>query len=197
MWEFFNAMSKHGISPNECLFLFGINKKITSSYLQGNESVNLIKKGLIKLGDDKFFYLTLEGKNIVKHLNVLYTKKMKHSDIELLGKNFKEMVNKYREIFPAKKLPSGKLARNNVKTLIENFRWFFSTYEHKWEDILKATKMYVDEYSKTEYQYMKTSQYFISKQDKHKIKISELADYCDMAKEGLQNNDDHFKEKVV
>ena len=57
--------------------------------------------------------------------------------------------------------------------------------------------MYVDEYSKTEYQYMKTSQYFISKQDKHKIKISELADYCDMAKEGLQNNDDHFKEKVV
>ena len=122
---------------------------------------------------------------------------MKHSDIELLGKNFKDMVNKYREIFPAKKLPSGKLARNNVKTLIENFRWFFSTYEHNWGDVLKATKMYVDEYSNTEYQYMKTSQYFISKQDKHKIKISELADYCDMAKEGLQNNNDHFKENVV
>ena len=45
---------------------------------------------------------------------------------------------------------------------------------------------------------MKTSQYFICKQDKHKVKHSELADYCDMIKEGLSHRgDDFFKEKVV
>jgi len=196
MWELFNAISKHGITPNECLYLFCIKEKITSKYLDGNECINLIKKEFLKLKNKKII-LTSKGKSAVRQLNVLYTKKMKLSDIEILGNNSKEMVSKYRELFPAKKLPSGKLARNNVNTLIENFRWFFSTYDHTWEDILKATKMYVSEYEKDEYQYMKTSQYFISKQDKHKVKVSELADYCDMAKEGLQNNDDHFKERVV
>ena len=44
---------------------------------------------------------------------------------------------------------------------------------------------------------MKTSQYFISKQDKHKVKISELADYCDMIRDGIQDSHDHFKETVV
>lgn len=196
MWEFFNAISKHKITPNECLFLFCIKEGITSKYLNGYESINLITKGFLEMKDESI-HLTIKGKNVVKHLNVMYTKKMKLSNIEIMGYGFKDMVSKYRKLFPAKKLPSGRLARNNVKTLIENFRWFFSTYDHTWNDVMKATKMYVDEYSKTEFQFMKTSQYFISKQDKHKIKVSELADYCDMVKEGLENNDDFFKEKVV
>tara|TARA_R110000765_G_scaffold5492_2_gene17218 strand:+ start:2448 stop:3038 length:591 start_codon:yes stop_codon:yes gene_type:complete len=196
MWEFFNAISTHKITPNECLFLFCIKERITSKYLNGHESIHLITKGFLEMRDDTI-HLTLTGENVVKHLNVMYTKKMKLSNIEIMGYGFKDMVSKYRKLFPAKKLPSGKLARNNVKTLVENFRWFFSTYDHTWNDVIKATKMYVDEYSKTEFQYMKTSQYFISKQDKHKIKVSELADYCDMVKEGLENEDDFFKEKVV
>ena len=36
MWEFFNAMAKHGVSPNECLFLFGIKEKITSKLKKMN-----------------------------------------------------------------------------------------------------------------------------------------------------------------
>ena len=44
---------------------------------------------------------------------------------------------------------------------------------------------------------MKTSQYFITKEDKSKTKHSELADYCDMVREGIDPEDSHFKEKVV
>ena len=44
---------------------------------------------------------------------------------------------------------------------------------------------------------MKTSQYFISKQDKHKIKHCELADYCDMIRDGIREEPDHFEDKVV
>ena len=101
-------------------------------------------------------------------------------------------------MFPKKKLPSGKLARNNVNTLIDNFKWFFSTYDYTWDDILNATKLYIKEYRNNDWQYMKTSQYFISKQDKHKVKVSELADYCDMIRDGVSTDDeDHFKERVV
>jgi len=44
---------------------------------------------------------------------------------------------------------------------------------------------------------MKTSQYFISKQDKSKVRTSDLADYCDMVRDGVEPEDTHFKEKVV
>ena len=114
-----------------------------------------------------------------------------------MGKNFVDKINNYREIFPAKKLPSGKPARNNVKALGEAFRWFFETYDHTWEEVHKATRMYVNEYRDADYMYMQTSQYFICKQDKHRVKHSTLADYCDMIIEGVSTEDDHFKEKVV
>ena len=37
----------------------------------------------------------------------------------------------------------------------------------------------------------------LSKQDKHKVKVSLLAYYCDLIKEGVDTTEDHFKEKVV
>ena len=56
----------------------------------------------------------------------------------------------------------------------------------------------VNYYKNKDYLYMKTSQYFICKQDKHKVKHSELADYCDMVRDGVSTDViEHFKEKVV
>ena len=57
--------------------------------------------------------------------------------------------------------------------------------------------MYVNEYRDKQYMYMQNSQYFISKQDKHKVKTSKLADYCDMIKDGVTTEEDYFKEKVI
>ena len=146
---------------------------------------------------DGVYKLTRHGKLIIINLDNYFIKAKKKTDIQLMGKNFLDKINQYREIFPAKKLPSGKLARNNVKALADAFRWFFETYDHKWEDVVKATKMYVNEYRDSDYMYMQTSQYFICKQDKHRVKHSTLADYCDMILEGISTEDEHFKENVV
>ena len=89
------------------------------------------------------------------------------------------------------------VAATNVKALGESFRWFFETYNHTWEQVQKATSMYVNEYRDAEYMYMQTSQYFISKQDKHRVKHSTLADYCDMIRDGIDTEEQTFKEKVV
>ena len=115
-----------------------------------------------------------------------------------MGKDFLDKINEYRNIFPAGKLPSGKPARVNVRSLETNFRWFFEEYSHDWDTIIKATKMYVNQYEENDFNYMMTSQYFIAKQDKHKVKTSTLADYCDMIIDGVSEiTDNHFKEKVV
>lgn len=46
--------------------------------------------------------------------------------------------------------------------------------------------------------YMQTSQYFICKSDQSKVKQSQLMDYVDMLRDGIDEDDiNHFKEKVV
>ena len=146
---------------------------------------------------DGLYKMTPEAKAFCARLDNYFVKAKKKTDIQLMGKDFNNMIHTYREIFPAKKLPSGKPARNNVKALGENFRWFFSEHDYTWAEILQATRMYVNEYRDKEYLYMQNSQYFISKQDKHKVKTSKLADYCDMIRDGVTTEEEHFKEKVV
>tara|TARA_Y100000590_G_scaffold460961_1_gene621482 strand:+ start:1099 stop:1500 length:402 start_codon:yes stop_codon:yes gene_type:complete len=129
--------------------------------------------------------------------NNQFVKAKKKTNIQLMGKGFLDNINKYREMFPARKLPSGKPARNNVKVLEKAFRWFFEEFDFSWKEIHTATARYVNEYEDKEYMYMKTSQYFVSKEDRSKVKHSELADYCDMIREGEEPEEHKFKEKVV
>ena len=45
---------------------------------------------------------------------------------------------------------------------------------------------------------MQTSQYFICKSDQSKVKQSQLMDYVDMIRDGIEDeNNNHFSEKVV
>jgi len=196
MWEFFQIITKAGMTPNECLSLFAVNMKITPHH--GHNIETLLEKGLIEYNEDKEHYtITKEARAIMTQLDNYFKKAKKKTDIQLMGKDFVQNINMYREIFPAKKLPSGKPARQNVKALGSSFRWFFETYDYTWPEIIKATRMYVNEFRDKDYQYMMTSQYFISKQDKHRVKHSTLADYCDLINEGIDTEDKHFKEKVV
>ena len=141
--------------------------------------------------------LTIKAKKVITRFENYFVRAKKRTNIQLMGKEFLKRINEYRDIFPAGKLPSGKPGRVNVKTLENSFRWFFENYDFSWDEVIDATKMYVNAYRDNDYMYMKTSQYFISKQDKSKVRTSDLADYCDMIRDGVQTEEDHFKEKVV
>jgi hypothetical protein len=141
--------------------------------------------------------LTIKAKKVITRFENYFVRAKKRTNIQLMGKEFLKRINEYRDIFPAGKLPSGKPGRVNVKTLENSFRWFFENYDFSWDEVIDATKMYVNAYRDNDYMYMKTSQYFISKQDKSKVRTSDLADYCDMIRDGVEPEDNHFKEKVV
>ena len=193
MLELFQKIQKYGITPNQCMILFAFDKGITPSNCEAADMLALFEEGYIT--NERA--ITPEGKKIIVTLDNYFTVNKKKTNKQLLGKSGALNVTQYREIFPKGKLPSGVPARNNIKILTENFRWFFAEYDYSWEEIIKATKMYVNEYQRNNYLYMQNSQYFISKQDKHKVKTSKLADYCDMIRDGITTESDHFKEKVV
>ena len=196
MWEIFQKILKNKLTPNQAFLLFGMKEKITVTVGVETNINDLVEKGFLTYNDN-VYKLTPQAKSFIAHLDNYFIKAKKKTDIQLMGKDFADQINIYRETFPNKRLPSGKPARVNVKMLSESFRWFFETYEYEWADVIKATKMYVNEYRDAEYMYMQTSQYFICKQDKHRVKSSTLADYCDMIRDGIDTEEQSFKEKVV
>ena len=196
MWELFQIMLKNNLTPNQVLLLFGIKQGVSLPQITNDDKLALEKLGYLILDNGKYTMST-EAKSLIVHLDNYFTKAKKKTDAQLMGQDFVDKINTYREIFPNIKLPSGKPARVNVKMLSESFRWLFETYDYTWEQIIKATRMYVNEYRDAQYMYMQTSQYFICKQDKHKVKSSTLADYCDMIRDGIETEAKHFKENVI
>jgi len=193
MWELFQEILKEKMTPDQFLVLYGIKKGLSLPLPNVNEQVaELTKLEMLENGE-----LTSKGKKIIVRFENYFIKSKKRTSIQLMGKKFSTRLNEYREVFPPGKIPSGKPARVNIKTLENSFRWFFENYDFSWDEIIDATKMYVNEYRDKEYMYMKTSQYFIAKEGKNKVKSSDLADYCDMIRDGVETEDTHFKEKVV
>jgi hypothetical protein len=196
MWQLFQIMLKNNLTPNQVLLLFGIKQGVSLPQVTNDDKLALERLGYLTLDNGKYT-MSAEAKSLIVHLDNYFTKAKKKTDAQLMGQDFVDKINIYREIFPNIKLPSGKPARVNVKMLSESFRWLFETYDYTWDQIIKATKMYVNEYRDAQYMYMQTSQYFICKQDKHKVKSSTLADYCDMIRDGIDTEQKTFKEKVV
>ena len=206
MLELFQKILKDGLTPNQLLILIGKNESISFpiqnipqelSALIALELIG-IDPSIVMAEKPEQYIMTPKGISLCAKYNNYFTVSKKRTSSQLMGKSYFDMIKGYRNSFPAGKLPSGKPARVNIKTLENAFRWFFESYDYTWEEVTKATVMYLNQYEEKDYMYMKTSQYFICKQDKHKVKHSELADYCDMIRDGVTEMDTkHFNEKVV
>jgi hypothetical protein len=163
-------------------------------------SIGLITvKGGVVIGDEPEKYLiTDKGLRLCTKYDQYFSISKKRTSKQLMGEGYGDMIKLYRSGFPAGKLPSGKPGRQNIRTLENAFRWFFEVYDYTWKEVTDATIMYINQYEEKDYMYMKTSQYFICKQDKNKVKHSELADYCDMIRDGVMlDTNNHFKENVI
>ena len=176
MWA---SAIKWNISPNQIYFLDCCREKIMpcKSLINVDAERMLAEyKGYI----DKEGKITTKAMTILTEFETLHTKTKKKVATEVLGIDFNEKIKEYREIFPAKRLPSGELARQNVQELKDRFVWFFKTYpEYDWDLILDAADYYNDVFKKKNYLYMATSSYFIKKTNTTTKEISsKLADYC-------------------
>jgi hypothetical protein len=195
MNDIFNKLIKESITPNSLYVLHCIKEKVSVQKLVSPELEITKLKADGWLNND----LSFTSKSIIfmEEINSYFKKSKKKTSKDLMGASFDVCIKTYNEIFPAKKLGSGKYARTNIKNLEAGFRWFFSTYEYDWKTIIEATKKYVQEYEMKNYEYMRTSQYFIRKQNPDKSFESDLATYCDMIKDGGSNEENIFREKIV
>ena len=197
MEEIFNKLFKVGLTPNLFYVLYSYKTKVTcdSSINTSLESSRLESDGWISMGQ-----LTTKSINLIQDIDSYFKLSKKKTSTQVMGDDFLTKIDEYLEIFPKFKLPSGKYARSDKKNLENNFRWFFETNSYDWDTVINATKMYVDEFERQGYKYMRTSQYFIRKLNPaEKTFESELANYCEVYMNGDTdyNDDGYFKEKVV
>jgi hypothetical protein len=201
MLELLQKIIKKNITPNQLLLLYALDDSLSFPQINPHLEIKGLKReGYIVMNEDieSGCEITKSGRKIMIDFNNYFVKAKKITSIQLMGKSYTVAVQNYRKMFPKMKLPSGKPARVNIKTLIDCFRWFFTNYNYSWEEIYKATRRYLNEYEDNDYMYMKTSQYFIVKTLPTKEKVSDLADYCDMIREGVEEDDNSpFKERVV
>jgi len=93
-------------------------------------------------------------------------------------RNLDELAIKFRLVWPAGVKSGGLYVRSGITTIQNKLRVFFKRYPHYTDDeVLAAAQRYVDESRRDNYQYMKTAEYFILKNDG-----STLETYCEIIK---------------
>lgn len=194
MVDIFSRLLKEGLTPNSFYVLYCIKEKIVVANFV-NKAIEC-KKLQSDEWLDKNLELTHKSHIFITEIDSFFRKTKKKTSKDLLGDEFLDKIEEYNKIFPNKKLSSGKYARVNPKTLENAFRWFFENYDYDWDIIMRATLKYVDEYSVRRYEYMRTSQYFIRKQNTDKTWDSDLATYCELIKDGEDEVVDYFKERI-
>lgn len=195
MVEVFNRLVQEGITPNNFYILTCLKNKIVPNKFVSKELAYSVLKAENWLTED----LQLTSKSIIfmEEISGYFKKVKKKVNSDLMGADYVANIQAYVELFPDKKLSSGRYARVNPKNLDGAFKWFFETYDYTWETILLATEKYVSEYEMKRFEYMRTSQYFLRKQNLDKSFESELANYCELVISGAGEMPNYFKETIV
>lgn len=181
----FTEISKNNLNPNQFYVLYCIREGIEARFV----NIHLEMRSL-----RLFDYIDKNHKITEKGIKVLDSIKIEDASKDVS----KEMIDQYQQMWPNIKLGSGKYARGDKTNLVIAFKWFLKTYEYTWDTIVKATALYLDEYEAKNWDYMRTSQYFIRKVANDKTVTSDLADYCSLIESGAYKEQiKTFKDKVV
>lgn len=188
--EMFDEMSVHKLSPNQYYLLCCIRDSISPLKINMHlELRSLLADGWLT-SDNK---LTPKAHTLIDKIEKLFSIQKRKTSRALMKDQFEQNIKAYKDMFPNQKLPSGKAARSATGNLEKAFRWFFENFEYDWDIVLKATAVYINEHQKNNYLYMRTSQYFIRKDN-----LSDLADLCDnLLSGGYEEEEKRIKVKVV
>lgn len=195
MTEIFKRFSDENITPNAYYVLNCIREKIVPNSFV-NSSLEC-KKLQVDNWLTEDLRLTSKSLIFIEEINGYFKKSKKKSSKVLMGDDFLRKIEEYVNVLPNKRLPSGKYAKTTPKNLEAAFRWFFESYDYEWATILKATEKYVEEYEVRNFEYMRTAQYFLRKQNNDKSFESDLANYCEIITSSPEDHQVHFKERIV
>jgi hypothetical protein len=171
--QLWTTLIKYNVSPNQIYFLDCCRSRIKPTGIINQEAEANICRAKGFIDDDG--QLTERALLILDEFETFLVKTKKKVASQVLGDEYLEKINYYRNLFPRGKLPTGAVSKTNVEGLKTKFLEFFKKYtSYDWTLVHLATEYYIFEKEKENFEYMKNSSYFIDK-----FGVSELADQCD------------------
>lgn len=157
-------LEKNDLSPNEFIYLYIIFNGLNVSTYHLDERFNLQKKGFLEYIKDEVL--------ITKKTIDLFVKKSKSEQVkeDVLG----EFVEKYRNLFPGGIKSGDRLVQGDLLGCLRKFRAFKRKFKYSEDQILEATKNYLNAKKKANYHMITCADYFIEKNG-----ASMLASYCE------------------
>jgi len=193
--QFYELTNLYKITPNQFYLLYSLREGVQTAYINIHAELRILIASELVMNDHN---ITQKGHDLISEVESYFKIQKKKTSTTIMGDGFIENLAKYNLLFPKIKLPSGKLARASETNLETNFKWFFEKHKYSWDTIFKATAAYVDEYERKSWNYMRTSMYFIKKQESDKSITSDLADHCAMIESGgTIEEPNYFKVKVI
>ena len=194
MEEMMNMLIRHKLTPNQFYLMWAIEDGVTTPLINVKLEIRNLKNKGYMLDDGK---LTDKAKRIVKEIDGFFKRKKKKTDKAIMGDDFEQNITIYNELFPKKKLNTGKYARSSEKNLAVAFRWFFDNYDYDWATVHKAAELYCIDREDVSWQYTINNTYFIRKGEQDKSWKSELSNWCQGVMDGSDEPpESHFKENV-
>lgn len=175
---------EYGITPNQLYVLWCIsNKRKPLEDTKVALDIRLLQsKALIAIVNEKNVELTTLGGSLVTQVNDMFKKRWALKDITK-DSNYRENMVKYRELWPKASIGEGtnkRPLRSSPADIDKAFKNFFTLYPNAdWEDIFKATEVYIRRWKAEEDKtYMKSASSFVYKE--RASTISELAKQIEM-----------------
>lgn len=112
-----------------------------------------------------------------------------------------DKIAEFNNLWPESKLPTGKYGRCSIMELTSAFQFFFKTFPNHsdWNIINEAARIYLLEREKEKFEYTRRSKYFIRREAKDKSWESELSEYYERVRDGVQDipqKDFYFEPRV-
>lgn len=156
-------LSKLDLSPNEYVFLYYKFNCLDLPEPGYVSKSNLEHKGFIKISDNDCVILR------TKALSLFSGKPATKQD------DLSEFSEKYRILFPLGVRSGGRMVRSDPKGCLKKLKAFFIDFPNiTKEDVIDATKAYIDLKRKSNYSMMVCADFFISKEGS-----SQLFAYCE------------------
>lgn len=106
--------------------------------------------------------------------------------------DLEKLAADYLDLWPPGVKSGGMYVRSGITTIIAKLRAFFKQFPHYTDqEILAATRRYIDESRRDNYQYMKTAEYFILKNGG-----SVLESYCELVRNSGTGNYKSFENNL-
>lgn len=181
--EFNNKHPDNAVGIHQFIFLnMAISEDISEDF---------IYHFMLTYGDTAYlnFHRKLESSGIIKITGEgLKDVSLRDLGLELVGQSksddIVEFATKFRELFPKGIKSGGYPVRSSVTDIADKLRKFFKKHKYTQEQVLEATKKYVERKELDGYSYMQQAHYFIEKNGASNLasEIDSLGDKSDLPK---------------